>query len=187
MTHMQNWHAVALVFGQTVVAATFLASLVSKLRDPEGFEAAVRSFKLVAPRWIQPVARTLTAVEVVTVALLLAGYLPAAGLAGRLGLGLGGLLLLGYTAALTTVRVRGMRVACHCFGASPAHVSWYDVARNLLLLACAGIGLSAGIPDARLSATDTVLVALVGVCAALLVTNLANVVLTAVQVPGTAE
>ena len=184
---MEDWHAVALVFGQTVVVATFLAALASKLRDPEGFTAAIRGFKLVAPQRVQPLARLLTAAEVVTVALALAAYLPAATVAARLGLVLAGVLLLGYTAALVTVRVRGMRVACHCFGASPAHVSWYDVARNALLLGCVGVGLAGGAGGLRLSTTDTALVALAGLCAALLITNLANVVSTAVRVPGTTE
>jgi len=184
---MEDWHAVALVFGQTVVVATFLAALASKLRDPEGFTAAIRGFKLVAPQRIQPLAWLLTGVEVVIVALILAGYLPGATLAARLGLGLAGVLLLGYTAALVTVRVRRMRVACHCFGASPALVSWYDVARNVLLLGCAGLGLAGAVLDERLTATDTALVALAGLCAALLITNLANVVSTAVRVPGTTE
>jgi len=77
-----------------------------------------------------------------------------------------------------------MRVACHCFGASPATVSWYDVARNGLLIAAAGAGLAAGVPGQRLPATDAALVALSALAAPLVITNLANVVSTTVRVAG---
>ncbi len=183
----EDWQAVALVFGQSVVTATFAASLLSKLRDQEGFAAAIRGFALVKAEWIRPLAVALTGAEAVVLVLLVLGYAPVTGWAAVAGLGAGGALLVGYTAALAVVRARGMRVACHCFGASPARVSWYDVARNLLLLACTAVGLAGSASADRLTGADTALVVIGALAAALLITNLANVVATAVRVPGATE
>lgn len=186
---MQSWQAVALVFGQVLIGATFAASALGKVRDPDGFARAAAAFRLIPPGRVPLVARLLAAAEALVVALLVVGLLvvgvvPAAGVAATAGLGLAVALLVAYTIGLISVRVRGMAVTCHCFGASPMLVSWWDVVRNVLLVGGAGWGLAAGDPAPRLPAGDGVLVAMTALGAALIVTNLSNVVNTAVHVAG---
>jgi len=170
---------IAFLFGQAVIALTFAASVASKLRDRGGFVQSVRAFQLVPPRLAGAVAAGLTSAEVVVVALLAAGAVPALTATVRPALLLATALLLAYTGGLVSVRARGLHVPCHCFGASPVPVSWYDVGRNVLLLAVAGVALAAGTPARPLTGLDAVLVALIGAAAALVVTNLATVVHTA--------
>jgi hypothetical protein len=180
---MQGWQAVALVFGQILVGATFAASALSKVRDPDGFRQAAAAFRLMPDGRVDVVARGLTAAEVLVVVLLAVGLAPAAAIAATVGLGVAGALLVAYTIGLIAVRARGMDVACHCFGASPLAVSWWDVARNALLLGGAALGLAAGDPT-RLPIGDGILVGMAALAAALIVTNLNTVVSTAVHAAG---
>jgi hypothetical protein len=182
---MYSWSTAAVIFSGVVVAMTFAASAVGKARDLPGFHQAVGAFALVPAGRVRLVASVLFGAEVVTVLLLVAGLLPGAAATVPIGLALGGLLLVAYTVGLVTVQVRKMQVTCHCFGASPVPVSWYDVARNVLLLAVAVTGVVAGVPADRPALADSVLVALFGVAAALIITNLATVVATAVRAGGT--
>jgi hypothetical protein len=181
---MQSWHAVALVFGQVLIGATFAASALGKVRDPDGFTQAAAAFRLIPPGRVRVVARLLMVAELLVVALLAVGLVPAVSIAVTIGLGTAVVLLIAYTVGLLAVRVRGMTVTCHCFGASPAPVSWWDVVRNVLLVAGAAWGMAAGNPESRLPAGDGILVAMLALAAALIVTNLTNVVNTAVRVAG---
>lgn len=181
---MQNWHAVALVFGQVLIGATFAASALGKIRDPDGFAQAAAAFRLIPDRRVRLVARLLTMGEVLVVTLLAAGLAPAGGIAVPIGLAVAVALLIAYTVGLIAVRVRGMTVACHCFGASPAAVSWWDVARNGLFLGGAAVGVAGGEAQSGLPFGDAVLVAMVGLAAALIVSNVSNVVTTVVRVAG---
>jgi hypothetical protein len=176
---------IAYLFGQAVIALTFGASTVSKLRDRGGFVQSVQAFQLVPPHLTGAVATGLTSAEVVVVALLVAGAAPALTVLAAPALVLAVALLLVYGAGLVSVRVRGLHVPCHCFGANPVPVSWYDVARNVVLLGVAAISLVAGAPAQPLTGLDAALVVLVAAGAALVVTNLATVVHTAVKTAGT--
>ncbi|MER7007504.1 MauE/DoxX family redox-associated membrane protein [Dactylosporangium sp. NPDC000555] len=174
---------IAHLFGLTVIGLTFAASAVSKLRDRGGFVQSVRAFQLLPERLTGAVATLLTSTEVAVVALLALGtakpdVVPPV-------LVVAAALLVAYTAGLVSVRARGLHVPCHCFGASPVPVSWYDIARNGLLLGIAGLALAAGTPAEPLTGVDAVLVALAGAATTLVVTNLANVVHTAVTAAGT--
>jgi hypothetical protein len=165
------------IFSQTLIMATFIASALSKARDPSRFAHTVERFKLVPPNQVGTVARALLGCEALVVVLLAIGFavpgLVTAGLVVALG------LLMVYTAGLAAVRIRGLSVACNCFGASNRPVSWYDVARNILLAGVSIAGLAAA--PVSLSAMDTVLVGMVALGAALIVANLANVVETVVK------
>lgn len=174
-----------MIFSQALIAAVFTASAVGKVRDRSGFTKSIGTFKVVPDSWLRFVAPLLLAAEVTTVALLCAGVLPAVDRVIPLGLGLGVLLLVTYTAGLISVRVRKMHVNCHCFGATTVPVSWYDVVRNAVLVAGAALGLAAGVPADRPAATDAILIALIALAAALVITNLSNVVNTAIRVGGT--
>jgi hypothetical protein len=175
---------VALVFGHVLIGATFAAAALGKARDPDGFDQAAAAFRLIPPKRLRIVARLLMAVELLIVALLAVGLLPAAGIAITIGLGIAAALLIAYTVGLIAVRVRGMTVTCHCFGAGPAPVSWWDVVRNVLLVGGAALGMAAGNPESRLPVGDAILVVMLALIAALIVTNLTNVVNTAVRVAG---
>lgn len=176
---------ITFLFGQAVIALTFAASAVSKLRDRGGFVQSVRAFQLVPARLTGAAAVALTSAEAVVVVLLAIGVVPALTAVVVPALLLAVALLLAYTAGLVSVRARGLHVPCHCFGASPLPVSWYDVARNALLLVVAGLALAAGTPAQPLTGRDALLVALAGAAAALVVTNLATVVHTSVTAAGT--
>jgi hypothetical protein len=181
---MQSWHAVALVFGQVLIGATFAASALGKVRDPDGFAQAAGAFRLIPADRVPIVARLLTVADLLVVALLVVGLVPAAGVATTAGLGIAVALLVAYTVGLIAVRVRGMTVTCHCFGASPAPVSWWDVVRNVVLVGGAGWGMAVRGPESRLPVGDGILVAMVALAAALILTNLSNVMNTAVHVAG---
>src|SRR4051812_32002851 len=178
---MYSWSTAAVIFSAVVVAVTFAASAVGKARDLPGFHQAIGAFALVPVRQVRLVASVLFGAEVVTVLLLLGALLPGVAATVPIGLALGGLLLIAYTAGLVTVQVRRIEVPCHCFGASPVPVSWYDVARNVVLLAVAGTGVVAGVPADRPALADSVLIGAFGVAAALIIANLATVVATAVR------
>jgi hypothetical protein len=165
------------IFSQTLIMATFIASALSKARDPSRFAHTVERFRLVPANQVGTVARVLLGSEALAVVLLAVGYavqgLVTAGLVVALG------LLIVYTAGLAAVRIRGLPVACNCFGASNRPVSWYDVVRNILLAGVSIAGLA--VAPATLSTMDTVLAGMVALGAALVVANLANVVETVVK------
>ncbi|WP_433061432.1 MauE/DoxX family redox-associated membrane protein [Dactylosporangium sp. CS-033363] len=176
---------IAHLFGVTVIALTFAASAVSKLRDRGGFVQSIRAFQVLPERLTGATAIALTSAEVAVVGLLTLALLPVFSPFVPYVLGIAAVLLVAYTAGLVSVRARGLHVPCHCFGASPVPVSWFDIARNVLLLGIAGLALAAGTPADPLAGVDAVLVALAGAATTLVVTNLANVVHTVVTAAGT--
>lgn len=46
-------------------------------------------------------------------------------------------LLTGFTAVLVISLLRGQRPPCACFGSAAKRISWWDVARNVVLIALA--------------------------------------------------
>lgn len=172
-------NGVVVLFGQTLVGLAFVAALVGKLRDPGGFAHVVRDFQVLPDRWAERIARPLLALEVLVAVALVVGLLPGATPAAVAGLGLGALLLTGYGVALAAVRLRKLEVACNCFGADPTPVSWYDVARNAVLVVAAALGLAASAaPYVPLRPADGVLVVTVSLALGLIVLNLRNIVKT---------
>ncbi|WP_091095507.1 MauE/DoxX family redox-associated membrane protein [Micromonospora citrea] len=119
------------------LALVFLTAVVGKLRTRAGFAAFVASVGQfgVPARRTRAVARLAVATEAAVVVLLAvpstvpAGLLLAAGLLGVL------------TAAIANALRRGARPACRCFGAGDAPIGARHVARNLVLLAVALLGL----------------------------------------------
>lgn len=124
-----------MLFAQTVAVATFAASAVAKARDLDGFHATLVAFRVAGDRAARRLAPLVLAAEVLVV-LLTVLFAPA-------GLALAALLLVVYTGLLASVRAHGTTVGCHCFGRTPLPVSWWDVARNLVLLAGIGVGVVA--------------------------------------------
>ncbi|GCD96039.1 MauE/DoxX family redox-associated membrane protein [Embleya hyalina] len=128
-----------LVATRVFLGLVFVLSLGAKLRAPGGFAEFVGSVRGLVPRLP---ART-TAVVVVageaTVVVLLAWTRTVS-----LGLGVALLLSVAFTVALWSAIRRGRRVSCGCFGASTTPVGPAHVVRNVVLTACAAVGLAAG-------------------------------------------
>lgn len=120
-----------------VLAALFLWSAVSKLRDPAAFARTVGDFGLVADGWVRPAAWTLIAAE-----LAAAGLLP---LRRASGPALAGALLSLFLGVLAYGLWLGLEVDCGCFGPGE-HVSLREaLVRDVVLL-----GLAAGLLRNRL-------------------------------------
>jgi len=123
------------------LALLFAAAAAHKLRDPRRFRGVVAAYALVPPALV-----TLASAALVAAELAIAGALVArrgAGLAG------GAALLVLYAVALAANLVRGRReLDCGCVGiAGRAGISWWLVARNLVLAALAVA--ASGTPIAR--------------------------------------
>lgn len=174
---MHSFSGLATLFAQVVLAVAFLASFLSKVRDLERFRRTVSAFAMVPPSWSALLARLLAAADGATVAALIGGVAMAGGGAPRWatfsGLLLALVLVAVYTVALALVRLRQTRVSCNCFGARTTTVSWYDVTRNLALLAVALVGLTQ-VP-AAMTGADLALVIVTAVSAGLILINFADV------------
>jgi len=117
----------------------FAVSALSKATAFRSFKAAIRSFSLVRPAAVTPLAVAVLSSEVLVVLLLMAGGAAAVG-----GFILAICSLLVYTAAISTVLIRRQAVICNCFGPSDRAVSPWDVSRNVLLIGLCVTGLPLG-------------------------------------------
>lgn len=113
------------------VAAVFVAAALPKIADPIGFAGAIRNYQ-VFPAWsIVALAALVPMLEAVGAIALVTGWKRRAG-----ALVLGGLTV-AFIALITSVIVRGIDVACGCFGHADAaeSIGWPLLARDLALLA----------------------------------------------------
>lgn len=116
---------------QYSLAATFALSGVTKLMDRPGSQEALRGFK-VPERFVPAGTYLLPGTELLAALLLL---FPATAVFGA---GLTCLLLAAFIAAIAVNLAQGRAPDCHCFGqVHSAPISWWTVARNLLLFAMA--------------------------------------------------
>jgi uncharacterized membrane protein YphA (DoxX/SURF4 family) len=114
-----------------LLAATLAYAGIAKLRRPGTTAAGFAALGLPAP---DTLARAVPVVELAVAAALV--LVPRAGAAVAL------VLLLGFTAVLARVVVRGETVSCGCFGTARREpVSVVDLARNGLLAVAAAIVL----------------------------------------------
>jgi uncharacterized membrane protein YphA (DoxX/SURF4 family) len=116
------------------LGALFLAAGVAKLRDPAAFATEIANYRLL-PGLAAYLATALPMLELVLGATLLLGtatWRRAAALASA------GLLIV-FTVAVSQVVARGINVDCGCFGGSSGPVTGWTVARDLALLAAAGL------------------------------------------------
>jgi hypothetical protein len=121
---------------QVVTAATFLVSGVSKALRPDEFASALRLSHLPGP-----VAQAAAGVPLAEVALcLLLVLLGGRALAAAFGAAVA--LLVGFTAWMVWILVRGLRVRCGCFGSSGSEVGRKTLLRNAALIAIAGGGVA---------------------------------------------
>lgn len=120
------------------VATVFLLAAVSKLPRLDEFEGAVANYRLLPGRLARPLARALPPAE------LGASLLLALGLATRLVAGLLALTLCLFAGAVAANLLRGRSIDCGCFGPIAEHrITWWSVARNLLLAGMAGAAVAA--------------------------------------------
>ena len=123
---------------RVVLAVVFVVAGLAKLRRPAAAVDAVRRFHLVPDTWAPRIGRWLAPAE------LACGVLLAVGAPLRLAALFGGVLLLGFTVAITGTLLAGRPVSCGCFGsASVRPVTWWSVVRNAALLAAATVVLAA--------------------------------------------
>ena len=124
------------LLARLLLALVFVVSAVAKLRDRSGSRDAVEAFGVPAAL-VGPVAATLPLVELLCAALLVTADPGAtAGAIGSL------LLLAAFTVAIVFNLLQGRRPDCHCFGQiGGGQVSWRSVARNVALMALAGLSL----------------------------------------------
>ncbi|SEA25579.1 Methylamine utilisation protein MauE [Bowdeniella nasicola] len=131
----------ALTVATILLAAAFIGSGVGKLRHSPGIGRDIATWRrLGVPRALaKPWAvRALPIVELVlAIALLLPAAFGVAAAAGLLA------LLIIFTLLVTAAVASGRGTPCHCFGESSAPMSYATVARNLGLLALAGLALVA--------------------------------------------
>lgn len=121
-----------LLFCRLVVLVAFALSFVSKAQDFDAFKRSIDEFALVPTKLHTITALAFLIGEATTVAFTAIGgqfLLP--------GLLLAVVLFLVFTAALTSVLLRGISTSCSCFGPTSNMVSWYDVLRNMVLTICA--------------------------------------------------
>lgn len=115
------------------LAAIFVVAGVNKLRDMARTQADLEAMGL--PAWLVPtLSFRLPIVELAVAAMLLIEPLAGVGAACAL------VLLSAFTMVIAVNLLRGRRPACACFGAlAQSPISWNSVARNLALMAMAGV------------------------------------------------
>jgi hypothetical protein len=112
------------------LAALLLVAGAAKLRDPAGFATEIANYRLL-PSLAPLLAATLPAIE-----LVLGTALVAAPPAWRRGAAAGTLAVFAlFSAAVISAYVRGVDVACGCFGTGGDAIGPLTLARNAALLA----------------------------------------------------
>ena len=113
------------------VAAVLVVSAVGKVRDLSGFAEAIGRYRLLPNPLVVPAAWLLTAVEIVAIALLLAGLVTGFWLAM-------GLFLL-FAVAIGSTLERRLTIPCGCFGGDDV-ISPVALVRVGLLMAASVAG-----------------------------------------------
>lgn len=119
--------------GRIGLAGLLLWASVSKLGDPAAFAQDISHYRVLPAALVGPLALLLPALEcVVAVALLTRPYFAGAAL-------LSGLMLAIFAVAMAQAKLRGIDLACGCFGnEAAAPVSWTKVAFDGALAMLAG-------------------------------------------------
>lgn len=129
-----------------LIGLVFGISAVSKLRSFGEFARTTRLLLIAVAGPRRPLSYTGT--RSVSVAVAAAeSAIPALALVPVLnpvGLGLAGLLLVGFGVGIAAAMRRGVRTSCRCFGASSQPLGARHLVRNAALLLVAVAGLTAG-------------------------------------------
>jgi uncharacterized membrane protein YphA (DoxX/SURF4 family) len=123
----------ALVF-RFALGTILLLSGIAKLANRAAFADAVDAYRIASPRVSQ------IAAEIIPPAETTAGVLLLVGLGVEITAAAVAVLLAAFTAAVVVNLVRGRRISCGCFGTlSQREISWISAARNVFLIAAAGV------------------------------------------------
>lgn len=113
-----------------LVAGVFIAAAVPKIADPGAFAQAVDRFSILPDAAVNAAAILVSWLELVAAVALIAGprYRPA-------GAAILFILLMAFTAAVGVNLVRGLDVACGCFGSHDASpIGPWHILRNAALM-----------------------------------------------------
>jgi len=113
-----------------LLGALFVWASVTKVPDMAAFAESVANYRIVPPTLVSLAAVMLVGVE------LAAGLALVANLWTRAAALVLGALLAGFTVGLTSALLRGIDLACGCFGGN-APATWWTVLRDVVLLALA--------------------------------------------------
>lgn len=124
---------------RAAVGLAFVVAGTSKIVHPATFIADIWSYRLVPETWAYWIAASLPWLEVVLGAALVTNRQRAGAPV------LAAALLLVFLVAILVSWIRGLNIACGCFGGAPAaeatNYPWL-VTRDLLMLACLGAELA---------------------------------------------
>jgi hypothetical protein len=125
---------IVLVFCRWVIGIAFASSAAGKAASLASFRDAITDFGVIPGSLTGAAAlATVSAEGLVAAAVAAGGVLASAGFA------LGLALLAVFSALLAAALRRKAEFSCNCFGRSERKISWYDMARNVILgLCCAG-------------------------------------------------
>ena len=116
-----------------VLGALFVYAGAIKIRDPLAMADTIAAFGIVPLALINSFALAVPPFEIISGVLLIAGwYRRVAALALLISLG-------AYTTAIASALARGITIDCGCFGFGPGTrgAMWWDLGRDLTLLAAA--------------------------------------------------
>jgi uncharacterized membrane protein YphA (DoxX/SURF4 family) len=162
-----------LLFCRWSIGLTFLASAIGKARDLPAFRLVVTDLHALPARLAQPAAVGTVLAEALVVLAMAVGFA-----ALPVGFVLAAVLLALFSVVLAAAVRRDVGISCNCFGIGKRPVSWYDLGRNVLLVACCVAGVVSypiaghGLP----AASVIVLLGLMAGCFSLVVTNLEDIV-----------
>lgn len=135
----------AVPLARLLVGGIFLIAGFDKVEAPGAFADAVRAFHLLPPNLVLPFALILPWIELLVALYLLVGFFSRVAAGGAI------LLLLSFVVAIGNSLLRGdTNHACGCFGSAAerntvlaflsggATITWWDLIRDLLLIALAG-------------------------------------------------
>jgi hypothetical protein len=128
---------------RSLIALVFVISIASKLRRRHAFDEFLAATIRLSPWPLTAApARWLAAAVVATE--LAAVLLVSVSATAPIGFAVAAALLLCFCGAILLALRRGERTPCRCFGSTEQPLGYPQVARNLVLLAAAVLGLAGG-------------------------------------------
>ena len=117
-------------FARVVLGGIFLWAALTKVPDMAAFAESVANYRIVPPALVPAAAAVLVGVEAVAAFALVFGFwVRAAALLVAALLGV-------FTVGLASALVRGIDLACGCFGGN-APATWWTVLRDVVMLLAA--------------------------------------------------
>lgn len=132
-----------------VLGALFVWASATKVPDMAAFAESVANYRIVPPALVPATASAVVGVE------LLAGLALLANRWTRAAALLLAVLLAVFTAGLASALIRGIDLACGCFGGN-APATWWTVLRDVILLALAAfVAWTSRPPPVRAASTPS--------------------------------